>query len=237
MTKPPYIPPPHDHIVETQGTCRYCGGPVDLMVDNTFCCRCCNSQGASLDAMGAPPPPRRVEVPDGDQIAKYMGMIHDGYAMRIMSDGNALELENFAHITALNQREDVINICILMSRPGAAEAVAIVEANVFPSDNEVLSDSWEVRIMQWEGLMWQVVSIKDEHLDPVAKYFLACGFRIVDGIPTVLEADGMRQFPIHTPKTFTLENLPPEGTLDVEIKGGTSEELPPYPKQDEAPRT
>lgn len=206
---------------------------MDLMVDETFCCRCCNSQGKSLDTMQPPPPPRRVEVPDGDQIAKYMSMIHNGYAMRLMSDGNALELENFAHIVALNKREDVINICVMMDRPGAAEAVAIVEANVFPSDDEMLSDAWEVRIMQWENLMWQIVTIRDEHLDMVSKYFLACGFRIVDGIPTIIQGDEVRQFPIHTPKTFTLENLPPEGTLDVEIKGGTSEELPPYPTKEE----
>jgi hypothetical protein len=180
--------------------------------------------------MGDPPPPRRVDVPNGDEIAKYMGMIHNGYAMRFMSDSNAIELENFAHVVALNRREDKINICVLMSRPGAAEAVAIVEANVFPSNNTALNSDWEVRIMQWEDLMWQVISIDEEKIDPVAKFFLVCGFRIVDGIPTVIDGESVRQFPIHTAKTFTLGKLPAESAVDIEIEGGTSKELPPYPQ-------
>ena len=226
--KPPYIPPPHDHVLETKGECRYCGGPVDLMVDESFCCRCCSSQGKSLDAMVPPPPPRRVETTGGDQIAKYMGMMQNGYAMRLLSDGKAMELENFAHVIALNKREDKINICVLMMRPGAAEAVGVVQSNVFPSDDANLSDAWEVRIMQWEGLVWEVISIDEQYLSEVAKYFLACGFRIVDGVPTMLEGQNVRQFPIHTAKTYTLENLPPEQAVDVDIKGGASEELPAF---------
>jgi len=229
--KPPYIPPPHDHVLETKGTCQYCGGPVDLMTDETFCCRCCNSQGKSLTTMGEPPPPRRVDASNGDQVAQYMGMIRNGYAMRIMSDGDAIELENFAHITALNKRQDKINICVLMSRPGATEAVAIIESNVFPSRDTILSNAWEVRILQWEDLMWQVISFDDEHLDAVSKLFLVCGFRIVDGIPTIIDKGDVRYFPINTAKTFTLENQASEEAVDIEIKGA-SEDLPPYPTKE-----
>jgi hypothetical protein len=37
-----------------------------------------------------------------------------------------------------------------------------------------------------------------------------------------------QQLPIHTAKTFTLKNIPPKKTIDIDIEGGTTEEMPFY---------
>lgn len=228
--KPPYIPPPHDHVVEYKGDCQHCGGPVELVTTGDLECRCCNSKGRALNAMSAPEAPKRIDVVNYDDVAKYIEKMQNGYAMRILSDGKALELESFAHILALNKRKDMINICVLMTAPGAAEAVGSVEKNVFPTDDDSLNHDWEVRVTQWENMMWQVLSFSEDKLNKVAKFFLLSGFHIVDGIPTIVSKDGNNYFPISTAKTYTIERMSKEGAIDVEVEG-MEEEVPSFPDE------
>jgi hypothetical protein len=228
---PPYIPPPDDRCVKHRADCQHCGGPVDLIVDDTFECRCCGSTGKTTNNMGSPRPPKRIDIKDGDDLAQYMARMENGYAMRIVGEGRAIELEVFAHLLALNKDKDRINICVLMMRPGAAEAVGIVESLVFPSDDETLSSQWEVRIVRWENLTWQVLSFDKDKLEEVAMCFLACGFRVVDGIPTMLVGGETHYFPIRTEKTYTIENMPAEEVVDIDIKDETTK-TPPYPGKD-----
>lgn len=204
---------------------------MDLMTDKTFECRCCGSIGQNLETMGSPQPPRRIGLKSGDDVARYVSQMENGYSMRILGEGRAVELEMLHHLIALNENKDRINICVLMKKPGATEAVGVVEGNVFPSDDEGLSNQWDVRIVRWEDLMWQVLSFNEDKLKEVAKLFLRCGFRIADGIPTMIVGDETRYFPIRTNKTYTLENMPSEQAVDVEIEGNT-EQTPPYPEEE-----
>lgn len=217
MMKPPYIPPIDSQSVSTIKECEYCGGPVDLLISQAYQCRCCLSYGNRPDQMGDPKPPRHISIESPLDISRYLSVMHNGYSIRILKHEVAIELESFANLLKLNQ-DPRIHVCVLMNRPGATEAVMMVESNTFPPGDDELNDQWDVRVVRWQDLDWHILSFPQGMLDQVKEDFAMCGFCLQLGIPTIVENDTSIYFPIYTPHTYTLFDAPKEIELDIEIE-------------------
>lgn len=91
-------------------------------------------------------------------------------------------------------------------RPGVKEWISLLEhTHYIPRTPR--NEFFQLRIIEWEDMIWFLVSI------PVAERHLAeetakkCGIRIADGVPTMFHREGVTRFPADNERVFTLENV------------------------------
>lgn len=91
-------------------------------------------------------------------------------------------------------------------RPGVADCFQTLEFTYFKpgtSRNHV----FVMRVIEWEEILWGIVSIPIEEKHFMEKAAQVNRLRIADGIPMMLTGNGMRRFPVSNERIFTLENI------------------------------
>jgi len=69
------------------------------------------------------------------------------------------------------------------------------------------NDEYIFHIVNWEEMVWGVISIPKEYMDLAKKVAAEAGLRIADGTPHMIIGGGQRRFPMNTNNVFTLENV------------------------------
>lgn len=72
----------------------------------------------------------------------------------------------------------------------------------------VRNELYKIAIINWEDIIWILVSIPKEDAPLAGKMAEECGLRIADGVPTIIASEGVTQFPVNETNVFTLENIP-----------------------------
>lgn len=92
-------------------------------------------------------------------------------------------------------------------RPGVRLCAIKLEHTYFipgtPSNEEFL-----LRIFEWCGMIWIMISIPREKSNLMEKVAAECGLRIADGVPTLIGSGAYNPFPFNDSSVFTLENIP-----------------------------
>jgi hypothetical protein len=80
-----------------------------------------------------------------------------------------------------------------------------LEYTHFPPKTDINKD-FNMRILEWQGLVWTIVSIPRTKIELMAKIADKNGLTLVNGTPRVFTAEGVKPFPIKdTDNTFVLE--------------------------------
>lgn len=72
----------------------------------------------------------------------------------------------------------------------------------------VRNELFKIALINWEDIIWILVSIPKEDAPLAEKIAEECGLRFADGVPTIFASEGLTQFPVNEPNLFTLENIP-----------------------------
>jgi len=92
-------------------------------------------------------------------------------------------------------------------RPGVMLFAIKLEFWYFPPDTEK-NDDFVLHRIEWQSMLWMVVSIPRQYMDLAKKIAAESGLRIVDGIPTIITPEGTQPFPMGSDNVFALENVP-----------------------------
>ena len=105
------------------------------------------------------------------------------------------------------------------TRPGTQLFATRVEFEHFPPTNEELSNSWDLAMVNWQSIVWTVISVPIRYSNDLRKIAAECGLRFADGIPTIVchpdqsigegkIVKGMRviHFPVDGKYAYHLEN-------------------------------
>lgn len=71
----------------------------------------------------------------------------------------------------------------------------------------VRNELYKIAIINWEDIIWILVSIPKEDAPLAGKIAEECGLRFADGVPTIITSEGLAQFPVNETNLFTLENI------------------------------
>jgi len=104
-------------------------------------------------------------------------------------------------------------IVCMAERPGAIEFCQTLERTLYPFGTAA-NDNFEIKERVWQSttMMWFVICIPIGDADAAKRIALACGMRVADGIPKMLQRgeNGVARedwFPIVAgPNVWTLEN-------------------------------
>lgn len=94
---------------------------------------------------------------------------------------------------------------IMPPRPGVADTMQMLEFTHY-RPNTPRNDLFQLRIIEWMGITWAIVSIPIAEKAFMEHMALVNSVRIADGIPTMFADGGIHRFPIECPRLFTLEN-------------------------------
>lgn len=93
-------------------------------------------------------------------------------------------------------------------RPGVRLCFIELEHTYFPPEADINKDFF-MRLLNWEGIIWGIVSIPKTEIDLMEEVAEKNGLRLINGIPCVFTQGGMELFPIKgIERVFTLENIP-----------------------------
>ncbi len=92
-------------------------------------------------------------------------------------------------------------------RPGVLDCIVLLEHRDYVPDTP-RNELFIMRILNWQGMKWVLVSIPltEKHL--MEKAADECGLRVANGIPTMISGTGTHFFPANSGNVFTLENKP-----------------------------
>jgi hypothetical protein len=112
--------------------------------------------------------------------------------------------EQFQEIT---RNEKLINLvgCLSPRRVGVQIFNVRLEYFYFEPGTPK-NDEYILHIINWQGMIWSVVSIPKECLEIAKKVAQETGLKIADGIPYLISSEQTVSFPITTPNVLTLEN-------------------------------
>ena len=92
-------------------------------------------------------------------------------------------------------------------RPGVMLFAIKLEYRYFPPGTE-RNDDFVLHVINWQNMIWMLVSIPRECMSLAKKIAAESGLRIVDGIPTIITPEGTQPFPMGSDNVFALENVP-----------------------------
>lgn len=95
----------------------------------------------------------------------------------------------------------------MAQRPGVADCLQTMEHSHYPPESDG-NDNFHLRILQWEEIVWFITSIPRVDYKKMEAVALACGLRITNGVPRIINDKGLSSFPIDQDNVFTLENIP-----------------------------
>jgi len=101
-------------------------------------------------------------------------------------------------------------------RPGVMLFAVKLEHWHFPPDTEK-NDDFVLHVIEWQNMLWMVVSIPRQYMNLAKKIAAESGLRIADGIPTIITPGGTQPFPIDSDNVFTLENVPGHAIYEHEF--------------------
>ena len=90
-------------------------------------------------------------------------------------------------------------------RPGVSECITLLEHKHYQPKTP-RNELFIMRLIDWNDIMWVIISIPIEEKNLMEAVADECGLRIADGIPTMISGGGVERFPISNERIFTLEN-------------------------------
>lgn len=109
-----------------------------------------------------------------------------------------------------------IHYIVLLIREGAVECAQELEHRHY-SVGTMRNDLFHVRFTNWSNLPWYIVSIpygEQKMMEEVAREY---GFRVADGIPTLLGFGPVATFPLSGDRVFTLEYTSTHLRYDISV--------------------
>ena len=91
-------------------------------------------------------------------------------------------------------------------RPGFADCIQMLEHMHF-APGTLRNDRFHMRVINWEGIIWGIVSIPTAEKELMERIAQVNGLRIANGIPVMLSGGGMHKFPVESKNLFVLENV------------------------------
>lgn len=92
-------------------------------------------------------------------------------------------------------------------RPGVELCFTQLEHTYFPPGSDINKD-FIMRLVNWEGTIWSIVSIPKTEIDLMKKVAAKNGLRLAKGTPQMFTQGGKKPFPIKdNERIFTLENV------------------------------
>lgn len=111
------------------------------------------------------------------------------------------ELQKFADDPKFIHFAGIIN----PPKPGVQACITELEYTYYIPGTPK-NDDFFLRIINWSGMHWVLVSIPISERHLMEKVASENGLRIVDGVPSMFSGSNMEQFPINNERVFTLEN-------------------------------
>lgn len=91
-------------------------------------------------------------------------------------------------------------------RPGVADCFQTLEFSYFKPETP-RNHLYVLRILEWEEILWGIVSIPIEEKHLMEKSAQVNRLRIANGVPMMFMGDKCSQFPVSNDRVFTLENI------------------------------
>ncbi len=91
-------------------------------------------------------------------------------------------------------------------RPGFADCIQMLEHTHF-APGTLRNDRFHVRVINWQGIIWAIVSIPMAEKELMMRMAKVNGLRIANGIPIMLGDGGVHRFPVDSRNLFVLENV------------------------------
>ncbi len=121
-------------------------------------------------------------------------------------------------------KDDSFYVVSLSSRWGAKIFNVFVEYTLFPPSIPARNSLLNVGITKWEGSLYFVLEVPLSESETIRKKARLIGMKICDGIPTIVDRDERKYFPLSGKNVWTLENrerphqyLPPFISEEQEI--------------------
>lgn len=111
-------------------------------------------------------------------------------------------------------------IIAMLSRPGVRRFAMTLEHRYYPPDTPA-NDDFQLFISKWAGMAFVIMVIPIEHRPRVEEVARESQLRVADGVPTMVETDGLHPFFVNGPNAFSLENM----SGSPVYKGGAEEML------------
>ena len=103
-------------------------------------------------------------------------------------------------------KPDILHLTCYILRPGASGFCMDLERLHYPSGTPA-NTLFELRVVEWYGTHWFVVSIPLADRTHAESAAAANGLRITPGRPAMCDAHGWHDFPIKAEHLFSLENV------------------------------
>lgn len=100
---------------------------------------------------------------------------------------------------------------IMPARPGVQDCFEMLEHAHF-KPGTLRNDLFHLRLINWEGLIWGIVSIPIADKELMERMAQVNGLRITDSIPVMIGGGVASKFPIESPNLFTFTNVPDHPT-------------------------
>lgn len=91
-------------------------------------------------------------------------------------------------------------------RPGFSECIQMLEHLHF-APGTLRNDLFYMRVVNWQGIIWGIVSIPFAEKVLMESMVQVNGLRIANGIPVMLGDGGVHKFPVDSKNFFVLENI------------------------------
>ena len=125
---------------------------------------------------------------------------------QVVQDANRKVTESGVQLQVFLADPQWVHFAAMLVRPGVCECVETLELRHYKPGTPS-NDLFHLRLIQWEGMAWGLISIPAEDRPKMERAAAAYGLRVADGVPTCIGPDGASRFPADTPRTFTLENV------------------------------
>jgi hypothetical protein len=111
-----------------------------------------------------------------------------------------------AELRAVTGDPALVHFAAMLLRLGVRECSQTLEdAHYKPGTPR--NDLFQLRLIQWEGLLWALITIPIAEREFMDRAAAANGLRVANGVPTMISRDGIAKFPANGPRVFTLENV------------------------------
>lgn len=92
-------------------------------------------------------------------------------------------------------------------KPGVSECAALVEFRHFRPGTQ-RNDLLSIRLLDWEDIIWKIISIPEEDMEYMESIVGECGLIIMKAVPATIDKGQIITFPVKNERTFLLLNAP-----------------------------
>lgn len=127
--------------------------------------------------------------------------------MAVAQEDGSLREETQEEFDAFFAQPGLVHFAVMAMRPGCAECLQTLE-HVYYKPKTRRNKLFSMRFIEWGGLGWFIVSIPAHEREHMEKSAAASGLRIADGVPHMINNEGLSTFPGGSLRMFALENVP-----------------------------